>query len=97
MVICKPSGTAGALARRLRDAVRLDGCHGGSQARGSQEWRAEARVCLRLARCSGNAGVIWFFDTGSVSVRAKRQREAAAIVDSVHALRGPVLAMYSTV
>jgi hypothetical protein len=55
------------------------------------------RVCLRLARYSGSVGEVWFFDTGSVSVRAKRQREAAAIVDAVYALRGPVLAMYTLV
>lgn len=57
---------------------------------------AEANVRLRLAGCSGSAGEVWFFDTDSVSVRAKRQREAAAIVDAVYALQRPVLAMYST-
>lgn len=60
-------------------------------------WMAEARVCLRLVRYSGSAGEVWFFDTGSVSVRAKRQWEAAAIVDAVYALRRSVLAMYTLV
>jgi len=55
---------------------------------------AEADTCLRLVRCSGSAGEVCSLDTGSVSVRAKRQREAAAIVDAVYALQRPVLAMY---
>lgn len=55
---------------------------------------AEADACLRLVRCSGSAGEVCPLDTGSVSVRAKRQREAAAIVDAVYALQRPVLAMY---
>jgi hypothetical protein len=54
---------------------------------------AEACVCLRLVRYSGSAGEVWFFDTAAVSVLCERQREAAAIVDGVNALHGPVLAM----
>ncbi len=77
-------------ARRLRKTVRRD-------SKGQARWMAEAGACLRLVRYSGSAGEVCSLDTDGVSVRAKRQREAAAIVDAVYALRRPVLAMYTAV
>lgn len=68
----------------FRSAVTICGKAWGS--RRQAQWMAEADVCLRLVRCSGSAGAGSEVRYRQCVSTGRRQREAAAIVDALHAL-----------
>ena len=73
----------------FRSAVTICGKAWGS--RRQAQWKAEADVCLRLVRCSGSAGAGSEVRYRQCVSTGRRQREATAIVDALHALPAPGL------